>query len=235
MTEFLRIRDWDKFYVKADNKKVEVMKWIAVPTKQDGDGYVELVEGDQNGMAHLGAWLMLLQLASKCEPRGTLRRGNGSPHTAASIAAVGHGNPKVVDRAIERLLSIGWLEVWKSSDDLPMNVGRPSDEIPTTVQYNTIQESESPLTQAKDEARQKLKRILSAEGLASGKNQLADWQTMLFETAHVTADNWEYALRWIVERYQANNPAPWAKYHEEYVPFAKQWAKDHPPTKPNNS
>jgi len=90
------------------------MDWIPVPNKHDGDGYTELLT-HKNGTAHYGAWHQILQVASKCAPRGTLLRdGAGDcrrPHTAESIARITRGDERTIAEAIIRLVKIGWLEV----------------------------------------------------------------------------------------------------------------------------
>ena len=105
----LRIKDWDAIYEKADTRKLAKMSWIAVPVKQDGDGYTELVT-HTNGGFHLGAWLALLQIAAKCDPRGTLIRDTGLPHTPATLSRMSRLPVDMLSEAIPRLIAIGWLE-----------------------------------------------------------------------------------------------------------------------------
>lgn len=117
----LRIRDWELHF--ENNRTVDMvsMKWVPIPNKHDGDGFTELLDHPQ-GMAHFGAWVLIVQVASKCgkpagrcgggeTPRGTLRRESGKPHDAHSIARVTGGDLKVIQAAIPRLIEIGWLEI----------------------------------------------------------------------------------------------------------------------------
>jgi hypothetical protein len=55
-----------------------------IATRRDDDGYLELV-ADENGPAYLGCWLAIIAVASRCQPRGTLVRENGSPHTLDEV------------------------------------------------------------------------------------------------------------------------------------------------------
>lgn len=107
-----RIKDWNKHFENNRTRELEKMKWVPVPNKQDGDGYTSLIEHD-NGPAHFGAWCAIVQVASKCEPRGTLLRASGKPHDAQSLSRITRFPAEILEEAIERLASseVGWLEV----------------------------------------------------------------------------------------------------------------------------
>lgn len=107
-----RIKDWNKHFENNRTRELEKMKWVPVPNKQDGDGYTSLIE-HENGPAHFGAWCAIVQVASKCEPRGTLLRASGKPHDAQSLSRITRFPAKILEEAIERLASseVGWLEV----------------------------------------------------------------------------------------------------------------------------
>jgi uncharacterized phage protein (TIGR02220 family) len=116
-----RVKNWEEHFENNRTSDMVSMKWVPFPNKHDGDGFTELLDHPQ-GMAHFGAWVLIVQVASKCgkpagrcgsgeTPRGTLRRENGKAHDAHSIARVTGGDLKVIQAAIPRLLDIGWLEV----------------------------------------------------------------------------------------------------------------------------
>lgn len=109
MARLLKIGDWTKHFENNRTRELKKMDWVPVPTKQDGDGYTELVSHPA-GASHLGAWIAIVEVAAKCEPRGTLLRDGGKPHDSDSLARVSRLPKKVFDEAIPRLLSIGWLE-----------------------------------------------------------------------------------------------------------------------------
>ena len=109
MADLLRVRDWDSLYENNRTRGMLEMRWVPVPNKLDGDGYTELV-CHPNGPAHLGCWLTILQVASKCHPRGTLVRDSGPPHTAASLSRLTRIPAGLFDEVIPRLLAINWLE-----------------------------------------------------------------------------------------------------------------------------
>ena len=127
-TSLLRVRNWNTHYEINRTRSLKSMLWFPVPNRLDNDGYIELVS-HPNGAAHLGAWLSNLQVASRCKPRGTLVRDNGTPHTSASLARLTRIPVNVFDEAIPRLLSIGWLEVvQQDSDNRHLNAGIPQED-----------------------------------------------------------------------------------------------------------
>lgn len=105
----LRIADWEGHYETNDSRKLKHLEWVKTPNSHDSIGFCEILS-HPNGMAHYGAWNLILQLASKCPIRGLLVTGKGKAHDAHSIALVTRGNEKVISEAIVRLLAIGWLE-----------------------------------------------------------------------------------------------------------------------------
>jgi hypothetical protein len=108
MKDCLRVVDWNTRYENNRTRDLKFMAWVPVPNKMDGDGYTELV-AHESGSAHLGAWLTIIQVASKCNPRGVLLRDNGEPHTAQSLARISRLPVSVYEATIPRLLEIGWL------------------------------------------------------------------------------------------------------------------------------
>ncbi len=105
----LRISNWSTHFENNRTRELKKMDWVPVPTKQDGDGYTELVS-HKNGAAHLGAWMAMVQVAAKCETRGTLMRDGRKPHDTTSLARISRLPAAVFAEAIPRLLAIGWLE-----------------------------------------------------------------------------------------------------------------------------
>ncbi len=120
-----RIKDWSKHFENNRTKELIKMSWVPVPNQHDGDGFTELME-EPDAMALYGAWMLILQVASKCEPRGTLVRDNPAPscgdpapscgagkrpHDAASIARVTRGHCPTIAKSIPILIRIGWIEV----------------------------------------------------------------------------------------------------------------------------
>jgi uncharacterized phage protein (TIGR02220 family) len=108
MARVLSITDWEKHFENNRTRDLKRMEWVPLPTKQDGDGYTELLD-HKDGAAHFGAWCAILQIAAKCQPRGTLMRDRSIPHDAASLSRLSRIKVRDLEDAIERLICIGWL------------------------------------------------------------------------------------------------------------------------------
>jgi hypothetical protein len=108
------IAEWDTHFEKNRTKELKQMTWVPIPNKQDGDGYTELLDHPA-GAAHFGAWVALIQVASKCSPRGTLlrddRNGVRRPHDPASLSRITRIPASVFLEALPRLIAIGWLSL----------------------------------------------------------------------------------------------------------------------------
>jgi len=104
-----KIKDWDKHFENNRTRELKRLLWVPFPNKQDGDGYTELIM-QKDGAAYFGSWCAICQVASKCDPRGTLLRDSKKPHDLTSLSRITRIPIKVLRPAIERLLNIGWLE-----------------------------------------------------------------------------------------------------------------------------
>jgi len=112
-----RIKNWSSNFENNRTRQMKFMTWIPVPNKHDGDGYTELVD-HENGAAHLGCWLAILQVASKCHPRGTLLRNGDRPHDSRSISRITRLPQSLIEESLDRLVSedVGWMEVVAMQD-----------------------------------------------------------------------------------------------------------------------
>jgi hypothetical protein len=139
-----RIKDWSKHYENNRTRELKRMEWVPVPNKHDGDGYTALVDRE-NGAALLGCWIGILQIASKCEPRGTLIRHNPAggcgkvrdgvePHTSASISRITRLPSKLIDEALLVLINeCKWVEIIGENEDaaeIPHNPAGGCGKVP---------------------------------------------------------------------------------------------------------
>ena len=106
-----RIKDWANAYENNRTRELKYMDWIPIPNRHDGDGYTLLVDRE-NGAQMLGAWLAILQVASKCDPRGTLLRDSATPHDSASIGRITRIPKAIVQQALDILVNeCKWVEI----------------------------------------------------------------------------------------------------------------------------
>ena len=73
-----RIRDWGRLFENNRTRELKRLEWIAVPNKHDSDGFTDLMSRE-DGPALYGAWVLILEVASKCEIRGVLSRSRRNP------------------------------------------------------------------------------------------------------------------------------------------------------------
>lgn len=123
----LRITDWSAHYETAESRRIKDLSWVATPNGHDSVSFCQLLK-HPNGMAHFGAWNLILQVASKCSTRGTLTYGKKCPrpHDAGTIAELTHGSVKIIEEAIPRLLEFGWLEEIEMDDQRSAGHALPS-------------------------------------------------------------------------------------------------------------
>ena len=105
------IKDWDRIYENAQSRKVDKLLWVAMPNKHDSFGFRMLLS-KPNGVALYGAWVLLVQLASKCEPRGTLVK-SGVVLDIPTMAMLTNAPESILLEMIEAVQSKGieWIEV----------------------------------------------------------------------------------------------------------------------------
>jgi len=88
---------------------MKLMQWLPLPIKLDGEGYAALMD-HENGAAHFGVFVAVLEVAARCPRRGVLAGASG-PYTEKSIARSIRMPEPVVIEALIRLASddIGWV------------------------------------------------------------------------------------------------------------------------------
>lgn len=117
------IRDWDTIYENNRTRELKTLAWVPIPNNHDSDGYTLLLS-HKNGAALFGAWIACVQVASRCDPRGTLLRRSGIPHDAASLSRI----TRIEQAVIEQMLSIADRELkWLVCNDLRVDAGIPQE------------------------------------------------------------------------------------------------------------
>ncbi len=109
MAECIEIVDWGQHYENNRTRELKHMAWVPMPNRHDGDGFTRLMDHPR-GLAHFGAWCLLVEVASRCDVRGTLMRRGGEPILADSLARMTHTTREVWDEVLPRLASIGWIK-----------------------------------------------------------------------------------------------------------------------------
>jgi len=114
------IKNWATLYENNRTRELKRLDWVPVPNNHDGEGYT-LILAQQDGPALFGAWMAILQVASRCGKRGTLLRDTGKPHDAISLARLTRFPEDLMSRALNFFAGedMQWLEVSDPEGDSP--------------------------------------------------------------------------------------------------------------------
>lgn len=106
-----KIRDWSKLFENNRSRTVERLAWVAIPNRHDGENYSALITS-KDGAELFAAWCLIVQVASKCTPRGSLLKGDGKPHDAGSLALKTRAPEKWFEKCLSYLsANTDWLDV----------------------------------------------------------------------------------------------------------------------------
>lgn len=104
-----RVKNWEKYYENNRSRTVKDLAWVPIPNRHDGESYSEIISHKNSAIIFAG-WILILQVASRCQPRGTLLKNNGIPHTPTSLSIKTRAKFEWFSTAIPVLLQVGWLE-----------------------------------------------------------------------------------------------------------------------------
>lgn len=94
------------------------LAWVAIPNRHDGEGY-SMVMAHPKASEIFSAWILMLQVASRCQPRGSLLRDNGRPHTPQSLALKTRAKVEWFTIALQVLgsLEVGWIDCVEDAEN----------------------------------------------------------------------------------------------------------------------
>ena len=116
-----QIADWDEKYENADTRKRKTLFWVLVPNRHDGLGFCTIME-NEDALEIFGAWILILQVASKADTRGALTSSKGRPYSAQQIATMTRAPVEKISAALDVLVGIGWI----ICTDLPPRPDEPA-------------------------------------------------------------------------------------------------------------
>jgi len=106
-----RIHNWSTHFENNRSRTVERLSWVAIPNRHDGENYSALIT-HPDAAEMFAAWVLLVQVASKCQPRGSLLRGDGKPHNAASLSMKTRAPEEWFEKCLAWLEdNTDWLEI----------------------------------------------------------------------------------------------------------------------------
>jgi len=112
-----KIRNWDALYENNRSRTVKVLSWVAMPNKHDGENFSNIM-AHPRGAEIFAAFVLMVEIASKCSPRGTLIRDNGTPHTVSSLSVKCRAPVSWLTVSLDYLeKNTDWLEVSEITND----------------------------------------------------------------------------------------------------------------------
>lgn len=122
----ISIRNWNGLYENSRSRAVKELDWVAVPNRHDGENF-SLIMAHTRGSEIFSAFILMVQVASKCTPRGTLVKDNGTPHNASSLSVKCRAPITWFEIAIEYLESkTDWLDIEDVADGYQRAISVPS-------------------------------------------------------------------------------------------------------------
>lgn len=102
---------WNELYENSQSRKCKDLHWVPVPNAHDGEGFSHVMS-HKKGAEIFTAFILILQVASKCPERGVLVNKKGVPYTAESLALKTRGNVEWFRFALDFLSSneVGWIQ-----------------------------------------------------------------------------------------------------------------------------
>ena len=159
-----RIKFWNKHYENNRTRELKKMDWVPIPNRMDGDGYTELVE-HADGAAHFGCWIAIVEIASRCDPRGTLLRDGAAPHTPATLARLSRLPLGTMCEALVRLMKIGWIEdITNEFNDMHEGAGKSQDDAGECGSFPSLPFSSIPSKEESEKPEIPGERIVSTAG-----------------------------------------------------------------------
>lgn len=103
------IANWDEQFENASSRKLKVLGWVPIPNGHDSTAYCRLMNR-KDGPEIFTAWILLVQLASRCHDRGVLASNDGRPYQASEIALKTRAPEKLFIKGLPELVAMGWVE-----------------------------------------------------------------------------------------------------------------------------
>lgn len=127
MESTYKVKGWATTYENNRTRELKRLEWVPVPNKMDGSGYNELVD-HPNGAAHFGAWIAILEIASRQDVRGQLPQS--STGIAPALARISRLPLQLFEEVLPRLVSIGWIEPVSQQNQQPVVIPQEGATIP---------------------------------------------------------------------------------------------------------
>ncbi len=170
--ERYRIKNWKEHYENNRTKELINTHWVPIPNRMDNEGYTELVD-HPNAAAHLGAWVALLQIASRQKTRGTFPWDKVD--ITRVLARISRLPVELFNEVLPRLESIGWIECFEQVEEIPHPVaGIPHPVAPRAHARKGTEGNRTEQNRTENRRRQDLDSTLPVKAKPSVKDEKND-------------------------------------------------------------
>ena len=140
-----KIRDWAALFENNRSRTVIELSWVPIPNRHDGENF-SLIMAQPDGAKIFSAWILMLQVASRCQPRGTLVRDNKIPHNADSLAMKTRAPKEWFDLGLNFLENnTDWLEIvdnWQATASVMAPPCQETDPSRARAEWNGMEGKE---------------------------------------------------------------------------------------------
>ena len=229
-----KVRDWQKNFENNRSRTVENLRWVCVPNRHDGEGYSILMEQD-NSAELFAAWVLILQVASKCQERGTLMREDGTPLTAKALSVKTRAPEAWFENALNFFtIKVKWLECQATVSQVPGNCQATVTQVTKKegIELNGMEEKEDsfpPAFSSLNESDKLSSEGKFAEALSARIGMTPDQLQVAIETMNLPTGCFETYLRnraaedW---RTRGNKPIGFSNWFADLQRFTEAFSRN---------
>jgi hypothetical protein len=198
--DMFKIKQWNERYENNRSRTVADLRWVPIPNSHDGEGFATIM-AHKDAAEIYTAWILMLQVASRCHPRGSLVRSDGTCLSVASLAIRTRAKREWFEKAIPALLQVGWIErltdqtspAWQATDTQLTPDCQAGDEEGKGKKERKRRES----TAAMPPTLSEISLFCHANGLthADAEATFHKWEANKFTNNGRPIKNWEATIR----------------------------------------
>ena len=103
------VANWSEQFENCASRKLRSLNWVPIPNGHDSLAYCRLIKR-KDGPEVFTAWILLVQLASRCATRGVLASSDGRPYGPEDMAVKTRAPERLFFNALPELVALGWVE-----------------------------------------------------------------------------------------------------------------------------
>lgn len=104
-----RIKDWETIFEIASSRKLKKLGWVPMPNGHDSIAYCRMM-ARKDGPEIFAAWILIVQLASRCANRGILASSDGRPYCPEEMGVKTRSPERIFTLALPYLCQMGWVK-----------------------------------------------------------------------------------------------------------------------------